>query len=159
MSMRTWFWRVLNLTKLSSEFHHMRNYMLTCMLNIILENNNLSVNSTLNLSHQKLLLWTLRCICSFWQLMHWNKLHSYFISIESDQAWWWFSCEATSDSCDPVDCAHQAPLSMGFSKQEHWTGLPFPLREDLPNPRTELGSPELQVDSLLTEPPGNPVQG
>ena len=60
---------------------------------------------------------------------------------------------------DPMDCAHQAPLSMGFSKQEYWTGLPFPPPEDLPNPRIKPGSSELQVDSLLIEPPGNLVQG
>ena len=36
------------------------------------------------------------------------------------------SCLVVSDSCNPIDCAHQAPLSMGFSRQEHWSGLPFP---------------------------------
>ena len=48
-----------------------------------------------------------------------------------------------------VDC--QAPLSMGFSREEYWSGLPFPSPEDLPNPRIEPGSPALQTDSLLTE--------
>ena len=48
-----------------------------------------------------------------------------------------------------VDC--QAPLSMGFSREEYWSGLPFPSPEDLPNPRIEPGSPALQADSLLTE--------
>ena len=43
---------------------------------------------------------------------------------------------------------HQAPLSMGFSKQEYWSGLPFPSPGDLPHPGTEPESPELQVDSL-----------
>ena len=36
------------------------------------------------------------------------------------------SCLVLSDSCNPIDCAHQAPLSMGFSRQEHQSGLPFP---------------------------------
>ena len=59
--------------------------------------------------------------------------------------------------CDPVDCiAHQAPLSMGFSKQEYWSGLPFPSPGDLPDPGIELGSPELQADTLTSEPPGKP---
>ena len=45
----------------------------------------------------------------------------------------------------------QAPLSMGFSRQEHWSGLPFPSPGDLPNPRIEPRYPALQADSLLTE--------
>ena len=40
--------------------------------------------------------------------------------------------------------AHQAPPSLGFSRQEHWSGLPFPFPGDLPNPEMEAGSPELQ---------------
>ena len=47
--------------------------------------------------------------------------------------------------------AHQAPLSMGFSRQEYWSGLPFPSPGDLLNPEIELGSPALQADSLPTE--------
>ena len=49
--------------------------------------------------------------------------------------------------------ALQAPLSMGFSRQEYWSGLPFPSPGDLPDPRIKLRSPALQVDSLLSEPP------
>ena len=44
--------------------------------------------------------------------------------------------------------AHQAPLSMGFSKQEYWSVLPFPSPGDLPHPGIEPASPVLQVDSL-----------
>ena len=44
--------------------------------------------------------------------------------------------------------ALQAPFSMGFSKQEYWSGLPFPSPGDLPNPRIESGSPTLQADSV-----------
>ena len=56
--------------------------------------------------------------------------------------------------------AHQTSLSMGFSKQEFWSGLPFPSPWDLPDPGMEPGSPEspaLQVDSLLAEPLGSPL--
>ena len=53
----------------------------------------------------------------------------------------------------PWTAAHQAPLSMGFSRQEYWSGLPFPSLGDLPDPGVEPGSPILQADSLLSEPP------
>ena len=43
----------------------------------------------------------------------------------------------------PWSVAHQAPLSMGFSRQEYWSGLPFPSPGDLPDPGTEPGSPVL----------------
>ena len=60
--------------------------------------------------------------------------------------------------CDPMDCiAHQAPLSMGFPKQEYWSGLPLPSSGDLPDPRIYPGSPALRADSLLSEPPGKCV--
>ena len=48
-----------------------------------------------------------------------------------------------------VSC--QAPLSMGFSRQEYWSGLPFPSPGDLPDPGIEPGSPALQADDLPTE--------
>ena len=51
--------------------------------------------------------------------------------------------------------ACQAPLSMGFSRQEYWSGKPFPSPEDLLNSGTEAGSPALQADSLPSEPPGS----
>ena len=53
--------------------------------------------------------------------------------------------------------APQAPLSMGFSRQVYWSGLPFPSPGDLPNPGTEPRSPVLQADALTSEPPGKPV--
>ena len=49
----------------------------------------------------------------------------------------------------PWTVACQAPRSMGFSRQEYWSGLPFPSPGDLPNPGIEPGSPALQADSLL----------
>ena len=51
----------------------------------------------------------------------------------------------------PGTVACQAPLSMGFSRQEYWSGLPFPSPEDLPDPGIEPRSPALQADSLPTE--------
>ena len=50
----------------------------------------------------------------------------------------------------PWSIACQAPLSMGFSKQEYWSGLPFPSPGDLPDPGIEPRSPALQEDSLPT---------
>ena len=47
--------------------------------------------------------------------------------------------------------ACQAPLCIGFSRQEYWSGLPFPSPGDLPDPRIKPGSPALQADSLPTE--------
>ena len=49
--------------------------------------------------------------------------------------------------------AYQAPPSLGFSKQEYWSGLPFPSPGDLPNPGIEPGSPVLQADALPSEAP------
>ena len=57
----------------------------------------------------------------------------------------------------PWTVAYQAPLSMGFSRQEYWSGLPFPSPGDLPNPGIEPGSPALQADALTSEPPGKPL--
>ena len=43
--------------------------------------------------------------------------------------------------CDPMDCSPQAPLSMGSSRKEHWSGLPFPPPGDLPDPGIDTASP------------------
>ena len=55
--------------------------------------------------------------------------------------------------------AHQAPLSMGFSRQEYWNGLPFPSPGDLPDPGTEPRSPALQADALTSENDGPDLTG
>ena len=57
--------------------------------------------------------------------------------------------------CDPVDC--QVPLSTEFSRQEYWSGLPFPSPRDLPDLGIEPRPPALQSDSFLSEPPGKPL--
>ena len=62
-----------------------------------------------------------------------------------------------SDSVPLRTVAHQAPLSMGFSRQEYWSGLPFPFPGDLPDPGMEHGSPALQADCSLSH-QGSPRQ-
>ena len=62
-----------------------------------------------------------------------------------------------SDSAAPWTVAYQAPPSMGFSRQEYWSGLPFPSPGDLPDPGIEPGSPEFRADTLTSEPPGKPM--
>ena len=60
--------------------------------------------------------------------------------------------------CDPMDSiACQAPLTMEFSRQEYWSGLPCPPPGDLPDPGIKPWSPVLQADSLPSEPTGKPL--
>ena len=62
-----------------------------------------------------------------------------------------------SDSLRPPwTVAYQASPSMGFSRQEYWSGLPFPSPGDLPDPGIEPRSPALEADALTSEPPGKP---
>ena len=56
----------------------------------------------------------------------------------------------------PPTIACQVPLSMGFSRQEYWSGLPFPSPENLPNPGIKPASPALQADYLLLSNQGSP---
>ena len=56
----------------------------------------------------------------------------------------------------PWTVAYQAPPFMGFSRQEYWSGLPFPSPGDLPDPGIEPGSPAFQEDALTSEPLGKP---
>ena len=59
------------------------------------------------------------------------------------------SCSVVSNSWDPIDCS--LPGSMGFSRQEYWSGLPFPSPGDIPDSGIKPRSPALQADSLPTE--------
>ena len=68
-----------------------------------------------------------------------------------------FSCSVVSDSLQFV--VRQAPLSMEFSRQEYWSGLPSFPPGDLPGPGIKPRSPALQADYLLSEPPGKPNNG
>ena len=65
---------------------------------------------------------------------------------------WKWRCLVTQWGLTLCD-AYQDPQSMGFSRQEYWSGLPFPSPGDLPNPGMEPGSLALQADSLLSKPP------
>ena len=57
--------------------------------------------------------------------------------------------------CDTMDCSLTGSfVHGGFSRQEYWSGLPFPSARDLPDPGIEPGSPALQADALPFEPPG-----
>ena len=59
----------------------------------------------------------------------------------------------------PWTVTYQAPLSMEFSRQEYWSGLPLPSPGGLPDPGIELRSPALQADTVPSEPPGKPLVG
>ena len=59
----------------------------------------------------------------------------------------------------PWTITYEASPSMGFSRQEYWSGLPFPSPGDLPNPGIELRSPALEADTLTSEPPGKMLFG
>ena len=52
--------------------------------------------------------------------------------------------------------AHQASPAVGFSRQEYWSGLPFPSPGDLPDPGIKPRVPALEADALTSEPPGKP---
>ena len=78
-----------------------------------------------------------------------NTLALPYALCEADGHVWFFATPWTVDS--------QAPLSMEFSRQEYWSGLPFPSPGDFPKPGIEPGSPALQAESLQSEPPGKPL--
>ena len=83
----------------------------------------------------------------------------YNIRLKETVGKWSESRSVVSDSWGPhgLYVAPQASLSMGFSRQEYWSGQPFPSPGDLANPGMEPRSPTLQVDSLPSEPPGKPT--
>ena len=58
--------------------------------------------------------------------------------------------------CNSVGCSPPGSSVQGFSRQEYWSGLPFPSPGDPPNPGIEPRSPALQADALSSEPPGKP---
>ena len=106
----------------------------------------------------------------FWTTFHvWEKQisvfylsHYFFFSVIFSQTW---SCAVLSHfSCvqlfvTPWTAVHQAPLSMGFSRQEYWSGFPCPPLVDLPDPGTESisrASPALQADSSMLSHWGSP---
>ena len=102
-----------------------------------------------------------RCPCkgACWMSPFWSK-YKLFLHICS--CIHTKSLQSCLTLCDPMDYSLQAPLSMGFCRQEYWSGLPRPPPGDLPNPGikpTSLASLAFQADSLPTEPPGKPKEG
>ena len=95
----------------------------------------------------------------FTTVVHWEK--NYNICVITIEAALLISgvCQSLSrvHCVTPWTAARQAPLSMGFSRQEYWSGLPFPSPGDLPNPGIKSGSPVLQADSLPLSPREVPI--
>ena len=89
-------------------------------------------------------------------LLRW-PLHRYSCAVLSHSVVCLVSCVWLFGTSCSVAC--QAPLSMGFSRQEYWSGLPCPPPGDLPNPGIKPRSPALQADSLPSELPGKPMHG
>ena len=79
------------------------------------------------------------------------------LSPKKREVWELTLCVLVAQSCPTLRSRGLQPtrlLSMGFSRQRYWSGLPFPAPGDFPDPGIEPGSPALQADSLLTDPPG-----
>ena len=82
---------------------------------------------------------------------------NFCVEIKRRQIHLFFSHKVVSDSfATPQTIAHLAPLSVGFTRQEYWSGLPLPSPGHLPNPRTEPQSPALTGRFFTTVPPGKP---
>ena len=90
-----------------------------------------------------------------------SRRHSIILWKDAFIGVWWGVCvkvkpwvtQSCLSRCGPVDYSRPAPLSVGFSRQEHWRGLPFPSPGDLPYPGIKPGSPAVQADALPSEPP------
>ena len=85
-------------------------------------------------------------------VLDFKYLYLYYLKVKVlvTQSW-----PTLCNSMDHIAC--QAPLSMEFSRQEYWSGVPFPSLGDRPHPGMEPRSPALQAGSLLSEPPGKPT--
>ena len=84
-------------------------------------------------------------VTSLTALVHWLSLHVCYLLIHI----WVFATPSTE--------AHQAPLSMGFSRQEYWSGLPFPSPGDFPNPGSNPGLPYCRQIPYYLSHPGKPL--
>ena len=96
--------------------------------------------------------------------MHRLRQETTHLAELGQQATWWpikdvlFSRQVVSDSFEiPWTIVGQAPLSMGFSRQKYWSGLPFPSPGDRPNPGIKPTSPDLAGGFFTTEPLGKPI--
>ena len=99
-------------------------------------------------------LWTLSC--GVWHRVPWPgiKPGPPASGAQSLSHWKVKSLSRVRLFATPWTVAYQAPPSMGFSRQESWSGLPLPSPGDLPDPMIEPGSPALYADALPSEPPG-----
>ena len=95
------------------------------------------------------------------KIFEWNRKVQWYLLIK----WivfvllWWWKVKLLSHVwlfVTPCTVAYQAPPSMGFSRQEYWSGVPFPSPGDLPNSGIQPWSPTLQADALTSELPGKP---
>ena len=90
-------------------------------------------------THEEIALKLSKCL----EILYFTKSIVCFVCMLVSQLWWIFAT--------PWTVAYQASLSLGFSRQEYWSGLPFPSPGDLPNPGIEPGSPALEADTLTSE--------
>ena len=83
--------------------------------------------------------------------------HHAACGILAPSAWVLSRCPCVWPCVTPWAIAHQDPLSVGFSRHQHWSGMPWPPPGSLPNPVIKPRSPALQAGSLSSEPPGKPA--
>ena len=86
-----------------------------------------------------------------------KKIHEWQTLITIREVKWSEGAQQCPTLCDPMDYGLPGSSSMGFSRQEYWSGLPFPSPRDLLDPGIEPGSPALQADASTSEPPGSPT--
>ena len=89
-------------------------------------------------------------------LIHLQSLSNFFLCKHHDSVLLVVVAKSCPILATPWTVAHQAPLSMGFSRQEYWSGLPFPSPGDLPNPGIKPVSPALAGRFFIIEPQGKP---
>ena len=88
-----------------------------------------------------------------WEEQRWSKVRTHIPSVSE----WVKSLSRVWLFATPWIIVHQAPSSMGVSREEYWSGLPFPSPGDLLDPGVEPRAPALQADTLTSEPPGKPI--
>ena len=105
---------------------------------------------SINVRHYSL-VFCLNIICFGSWVLPWGEIISCYFLV-----WWHLVAQLCLPLCDPMTITYQAPLSMGFPRQEYWSWLPFPSPRDLPDPEIEPMSLALPEDSLPAEPQGKP---
>ena len=107
---------------------------------------------------------TFKVPMQYCSLQHWTLLSppdtttaGHFFCFGLKVKKWNLATQSCPTLCNPVDCSPPDSPFTKFTRQEYWSGLPFPSPRDLPNPGTEPGSPAFLADSLLFEPQGSPA--